>query len=517
MQLKTKLILLISLVICISYGITFYRTSSFQEDLVVKQATSQAKMLFNQIRITRQWVADHNGLFLVKASGVEPNPFLEPGEIQDSDGNWLVKRNPAMVTRELSLYAAKAGMGQFNVTSLQPLNPDNAPDDFERRSLVKFTAGVGEAVEIEYIDGMYRLRYMAPLLVDSQCLNCHARQGYSLGDIRGGMNVSVPMNWAYAEIKANNRMLLGIALATIIIVSLAIYLLFNSLVARRLKLLAEAMDRYPEQSFTAENEPDDEIGSLSKHFHKLCQRLETSQRELDATQEQVFQNAKQAALGRLVAGISHEINNPLSGMQNCIQTMQRSPDQVELQQRYLLLLDQGVERIKKTVQQLLNIGRKEPLEIKSGDIDLIIRDCVELLCLGHSNIAIDLQLHIDKKVMTGIEALRQVLVNLIGNAVQAIGAAGGVIKVRSRLVEESIVIEIFDTGAGVDPDHLDKIFEPFFTTKEVGEGTGLGLSISDSLIKRLGGYIQVKNCPAGGSCFSLIVPIASAGGTEETL
>ncbi|MCK4501487.1 MAG: hypothetical protein KAU22_00530, partial [Desulfuromonadales bacterium] len=79
MQLKTKLILLISLVICISYGITFYRTSSFQEDLVVKQATSQAKMLFNQIRITRQWVADHNGLFLVKTSGVETNPFLEPG------------------------------------------------------------------------------------------------------------------------------------------------------------------------------------------------------------------------------------------------------------------------------------------------------------------------------------------------------------------------------------------------------------------------------------------------------
>ena len=77
MQLRTKFILLIGLVICCSYGVTFYRTSSFQEELVVEQATRQAKMLFHQIRITRQWVADHNGLFFMKAPGVESNPFLE--------------------------------------------------------------------------------------------------------------------------------------------------------------------------------------------------------------------------------------------------------------------------------------------------------------------------------------------------------------------------------------------------------------------------------------------------------
>ncbi len=507
MQLKTKLILLISSVICVSYGITFYRTSTFQEELVVEQATQQAKMLFNQIRITRQWVSDHNGLFFVKVSGVEPNPFLEHGEIQDSHGNWLVKRNPAMVTRELSNYATKAGMGQFNVTSLKSLNPDNAPDDFERRSLLSFATGVSEAIEIEHLDGKYRLRYMAPLLVDSQCLNCHSKQGYAVGDIRGGMNVSVPMNWAYTKIKANNRMLLGIALTTIIIVSLAIYYLFNSLVARRLTLLAVAMDRYPKKIFTINGEGDDEIGTLSRHFSKLCRRLETSQQELSASQEQVFQNAKHAALGRLVAGISHEINNPLGGMQNCIQTMHRNMDQPELQQRYLGLLDQGVERIKKTVQQLLNIGREEPLEVKAGAVDQVIRECVELACMGQRNIEVDLHLTINQTVITGVEALRQVLVNLINNAVQAIGNRDGVIKVSSWWENSSMVIEITDSGSGIDPDHLDKIFEPFFTTKEVGEGTGLGLSVSHSLITRLGGEIKVKNCPDGGCCFRLTVPV----------
>ena len=313
-------------------------------------------------------------------------------------------------------------------------------------------------------------------------------------------------------------MLLGIALTTIIIVSLSIYLLFNSLVARRLKLLAGTMDRYPEQSFDdnfSDAESNDEIGVLNKHFHELCHRFETSQQDLDTTRELVFQNEKQAALGRLVAGISHEINNPLGGMQNCIQTMQRNMDQPDLQDRYLTLLEQGIKRIKGTVQQLLNIGRKEPLETKLGDVDQVIRDCLELSSMGLKNIQLDLQLKIDRPVTTGIEALRQVIMNLAGNAIQAIGAHEGTIKVASRLDNNSIYIEIADTGPGIDPAHLDNIFEPFFTTKEVGEGTGLGLSVSHSLIKRLNGEISVKNIPAGGACFTLILPLQQSTTVEE--
>ena len=513
MQLKTKFILLIGLIVCLSYGLTFYRTASFQEQLVVEQATRQAKMLFHQIRLTRQWIADHNGLFLVKEPGVEANPFLDQGEIQDAQGNWLVKRNPAMVTRELSLYAAKEGMGQFNVTSLRPVNPDNAPDDFERHTLKEFEQGRAEAVEIEKIAGNYRLRYMAPLLVDQRCLACHGRQGYKVGDIRGGMNVTVPMDWAFAEIHANNRLLLNIALATIVLVSLSIFVLFNSLVGRRLQRLATAMDNYPAQPFeppTQALEKNDEIGMLDKRFLQLCLRLEASQQELDKTREQVFQNEKLAALGRLVAGISHEINNPLGGMQNCIQTMQRNQDQPELQSRYLALLGQGVERIKNTVRQLLNIGRKEPLEISTGDVDRMIRDCVELTCMGHKNIEVHLDLNIAKPITIGIEALRQVVLNLAGNSVQAIGQQQGEIRVVSRLENNLLRLEIADSGPGIPVEHRAKIFEPFFTTKDVGEGTGLGLSVSHSLVKQLGGELSLKDDFARGACFSVVIPLKPA-------
>ena len=514
MQLRTKFILLIGLVICCSYGVTFYRTSSFQEELVVEQATRQAEMLFNQIRLTRQWVSDHNGLFFMKGPGVESNPFLDEGQILDARGNWLVKRNPAMVTRELSIYAAKAGMGQFNVTSLKLVNPANAPDEFERRTLRNFENGVGEVVEIEKIAGKYRLRYMAPLKVDDQCLQCHAKQGYKLGDIRGGMNVTIPMDLAFAEIRTNNRMLLNIALATIIIVALTIFFLFDILVAKRLKILAREMDQYPQRR-SSENllpsEEDDEIGTLAGHYRKLCQRLERSQEELDASREQVFQSEKQAALGRLVAGISHEINNPLGGMQNCIQTMKRSPDQPDLQVRYLNLLAQGVDRIKGTVQQLLNIGRKEPLEFRRGDVDAMIRDCLELTCMGMGRLAItvDLRLNVKKPVFVSMEALRQMVMNLAGNAVQAMGEKGGTLRATSRLKDGQLLIEIADTGPGIDPRHMDKIFEPFFTTKEVGEGTGLGLSVSHSLAKRMDGELTVRNGEQGGAIFTVTVPLTA--------
>ncbi len=518
MQLKTKFIIFVGLVTCCSFGVTFYRTSSFQEELVVEQATRQAKMLFDQIRITRQWVADHNGLFLVKGPGVEENPFLQQGQIRDEQGNWLVKRNPAMVTRELSAYAASEGMGQFNVTSLHPLNPDNAPDDFERRSLNQFDRGAAETVAIETFSGKHRLRYMAPLKVESTCLNCHTDPGYKIGDIRGGMSVSIPMDWAYAEIKTNNRLLLNIGLATIAIVSLTIFLLFDRLVVRRLKILARAMDQYPDRrefEGLLTRDPDDEIGTLAGHYRKLCQRLEQSQQELDATREQVFQSEKLAALGRLVAGLSHEINNPLGGMQNCIQTMKRSLDKPELQTRYLALLGQGVERIKGTVQQLLKIGRKEPLNIQRGDVDEMIRECLELTCMGRRRIRVDLQLGVGRPVVVGMEALRQVVMNLAGNAVQAMGPEGGTLTASSRIAEDALVIRISDTGPGIDPAHLDKIFEPFFTTKEVGEGTGLGLSVSYSLVDRMGGELNAHNAPAGGAVFTLSIPLPNETETTE--
>ena len=509
MQIKTKFIISISLVVILSYGVTFYRTSSFQEDLVVANAARQARMLYNQLRLTRQWVADHNGLFLMKDKGVVASPFLHDAEIETSDGNLLVKRNPAMVTRELSLYAAREGLGQFAVTSLQPINPANVPDDFEKRSLNSFESGLEEMIAIEEVEGEKRLRYIAPLVIVPSCLECHVEQGYEEGDIRGGLSVTIPVSWAYAEIKKNNLMLLFIAILTICLVSLILFMLVDSLVVRRVLLLENVMDRYPgtlsREDLSRLPVTRDEIGRLTTKFHDLCHRLEVSQEELKLTQEQVFQNEKLAALGRLVAGVGHEINNPLAGMMNCVKSMKESPDDMEQNRRYLPLLDKGLDRIKHTVRQLLNYGRREALHPQDVNVDDLIRECFELLGYGLKDIDLNFDLQLGRLYCLDVEALKQVVMNIGINAIHAM-PEGGSLSVSSRMDGEMIFLSFTDTGEGIDAENLKKIFDPFFTTKDVGKGTGLGLSVTYTLVHRMGGKIHVESEKNEGSCFTIELP-----------
>lgn len=514
MQLKTKFIIFIGAVVIISYGITFYRTSSFQEELVVAQASRQARMLHSQILLTRKWVADHNGIFLLKEEGVGPNPFLETPEIAIPGGQNLVQRNPAMVTRELSLYAAEAGLCSYGVTSLDPINPENTPDAFEARSLKSFQNGViQEVLEIENVGLGRQLRYIAPLYVENSCLECHAYQGYKVGDIRGGLSVTIPMESMFRSIQKNNQMLLFIAILTIIIVAVFLFLLVDLLVVRRIGFLAREMDRFPDDSTAGDGTQllkvqmgsNDEMGHLASKYQELRQRLIRSREDLRKTQEQVFQSEKLAALGRLVAGVGHEINNPLGGMLNCVKTMKESPEDKDQSQRYLGLIDKGLNRIKHTVHQLLNFGRMEPLQLKKVSVDPMISECLELLGYGIKHIEFKKQLELDKKVTIDGEALRQVVMNLSINAIHAM-PGGGVLTIHTWAESDSIHLQITDTGTGISKEDIQRIFDPFFTTKDVGEGTGLGLSVSYSLIERMGGNITVESKEGKGTSFHVVIP-----------
>ena len=510
MQLRTRFIIFIAAVVILAFGITFFRISYFQRRLVFDQAVTQARMLHRQIRLTRQWVADHNGLFILKKEGVKANPFLEDAEIRDSSGHWLVKRNPAMVTRELSLYAAEEGFCRYGVTSLHPINPANTPDEFEKNGLERFRRGAAEAIAVEEQDGHKILRYIAPLLVEESCLKCHGQQGYRIGDIRGGLSVSIPMDWAYAAIDHNNRLLLVIGISTVCLLSLVIFLFFEKLVGRRLAQLSRAMD-----DFSAEKDDidpltlpagGDEVGRLAASFSHLCQRLIHSRKELARTQEQVIQNEKQAALGRLVAGLGHEINNPLAGMLNCVKAMEDSPDDRSLQQRYLQLLTRGLNRIRHTVRQLLNFGRQEALHPQPVAVAELIRECCELLGYGMKNIDLRLDLNLPGHCLLDKEALKQVVMNIALNAVQAM-PHGGTLTVSGRTENDWLILEFQDTGLGISRENMDKIFEPFFTTKEVGQGTGLGLSVSYTLVRRMNGELSVSSEEGRGSCFRIRLPL----------
>ena len=507
MRLRTKFLILVGLVVLVSFGVTFYRTSEFQNELLIGQAERQARMLAKQLVLTRKWVAEHNGVFVIQKPGVAANPFLDTPQIRDDEGQTYVKRNPAMVTRELSEMASHVDFCRFRVTSLMPLNPANSPDDFERVSLESFERGTPEVFHIQRQGKSRILRYMTPLIVEESCLACHVEQGYKQGDIRGGLSITIPIAWADQTIAGNNRMLLVIAGITVFVVGVTIYLLIDMLVVRRLNLLSRAMEQFPDTAPESAALPKgtDEISALAAKFRQLGKRLLASQDELEKTREQIYQAEKMAALGRLAAGIAHEVNNPLGGMRNCVKSIIESPGDRELLDRYLALLNKGLLRIEDTMRKLLNFGRTEKLKIREVAINDLVEECIALLEYRLKNITKVLDLQLTGMQLVDVESLKQIIMNIALNSVQAM-PGGGTLTIRTAATRDHYTILFADTGPGIAEEHMPYSFDPFFTTKDIGEGTGLGLSVTYSLVKRLGGVIKVENNPEKGCSFLVEIP-----------
>ncbi len=465
-------------------------------------------MLYKQILLTRQWASDHNGLFVLKKKGVEANPFLNLPIVTDGQGQTYYLRNPAMITRELSTYAKRDGLGYFRVTSLNPVNPQNMPDEFEKVSLNAFAHGTEEVVDVDVSDMGRVVRFMAPLLVTESCLGCHAQHGYKKGDIRGGLSISIPISWADTLIRRNVHTLILIGVASIFFVTVALFLMFESLIVHRISRLTQAMDSFPESPPAEYLLPSifrDELDSVSDNFVLFCDRLKKSQEELLKTKAQAHLSEKMASLGILSAGIAHEVNNPLGGMLNCVKSMRENPEDRELTERYLPLLDKGLRQIEMIMRQLLNFGRTEPLNARKIDLRVLFSECTQLLSYKLRNIELDTNISVTKDHLLDAEALKQIIINIGLNAIQAM-QNGGKLTIDCREEDDKLVVRFQDTGLGIPEKNLPHIFDPFFTTKDVGEGTGLGLAVTYSLVLRMHGTIAVDSTPDVGTLFTITIP-----------
>ena len=256
---------------------------------------------------------------------------------------------------------------------------------------------------------------------------------------------------------------------------------------------------------------DTEIGSVGI-FSDLRERLRI-RKELEQAKIQLMQAEKIASVGRLAAGVAHEINNPLSGillyadilMNDLADNPQWSADLKEI-------IDQTL-RCKHIVTRLLEFSRQSVGQRVLYDINTIIERSVELLArqalFQDVEFGIDLQPDIPE-MMGDPGQLQQVFTNLIINAGGAMNGKGRIV-ITSRFDAdcEEVSLQFADTGLGISPEVQDKIFEPFFTTKRPGEGTGLGLSVAYGIIQQHGGTIEVKNSHAGGALFTITLPLES--------
>jgi len=203
------------LVVGLCVSAIFLALAMRSKTLLFDQMVAQARAHFQSIVITRKWSAQHGGVYVIKRPGMQSNPYLETPDIEIADGRVLTLKNPALMTREISELANENNIFTFRITSLHPLNPDNTPDSFETIALREFEAGVNEYVITEKTPKGERLRYMAPLFVEQSCLTCHAHQGYSVGQVRGGISVSLSIEEVNKALRQNNLIIAGLNLVTV--------------------------------------------------------------------------------------------------------------------------------------------------------------------------------------------------------------------------------------------------------------------------------------------------------------
>ncbi|MGI6656259.1 MAG: sensor histidine kinase [Desulfobulbus sp.] len=248
----------------------------------------------------------------------------------------------------------------------------------------------------------------------------------------------------------------------------------------------------------------------------LVQRIERIDQEQVVINEQMAHIEKMANIGRLAAGIAHEINNPLQLIQMQAGWIgelleEENPEHLANLEEYrnsISRIRQHVERAGTITRRLLGFSRKLSAR---GEVDLneLIHETISFLqSEARSNnitIALDLAPSLPS-VHTDGSLVQQVLLNLIKNSLDAVGA-GGQVDIHTMPSATHVSVQIGDNGPGIKPEVLEKIWEPFFTTKETGKGTGLGLSIVHDIANKLGGTVQVENRASGGAMFTFTLPI----------
>ncbi|HXI03989.1 MAG TPA: PAS domain S-box protein, partial [Candidatus Saccharimonadales bacterium] len=227
------------------------------------------------------------------------------------------------------------------------------------------------------------------------------------------------------------------------------------------------------------------------------------------------QAEKMSAVGQLIAGVAHELNNPLAGVLGYAQLLLDVPGNERIR-RGLESINREADRCKKIVHNLQTFARKHKPEVEEVDLNAVLMSTLELRAYQMKVDNIDVVADLDEDLpvtLADAHQLRQVFLNVIINAHQAMTARGGRgrLTLRTRRKGHEISIEISDNGPGIGESVLGKIFDPFFTTKEVGQGTGLGLSICYGIVNEHGGRITADNLPEGGARFILTFPVRAPG------
>ncbi|NVN99464.1 MAG: DUF3365 domain-containing protein [Geobacteraceae bacterium] len=563
----------------------------------------------------RAWAARMGGVY-VPIDKAAPNPHLvvQGRDVTTTDGRHLTLINPAYMTRmvfEDMRTSSQRGI-LSKLTSLKPLNPVNAPDEWERAALDAFEQeGIVERSQITAIEGKPYMRLISRFVTEKPCLKCHEHQGYKEGDVRGGITISIPLSEYYSSEVRERGFMIGGFMLLWALVSWGILSASRKYAEYENRLL-QSEERFRTvcdwtqdweywvnpsgnleyispscEKFTGYSVADfsitpsllmDVVHADDRHLYAahrcsaireisgsdelkfriirkdgeirwiqhLCRSVvrdnvnlgrRVSNRDITdlvhAAQErqkielQLLQSQKLESLGILAGGIAHDFNNILMAIIGNAELarMRVSPDSPAIGN--LQQIDQAACRAADLAKQMLAYSGKGNFLIETLDLNLLLEEMLPMLEVSISKKAL-LRLN-QAPQLPAVDAdatqLRQIIMNMVINASEAIGDDNGEIAITTGFMECDkaylkdfwldeglaegmyVFLVVTDSGCGMDKDTMSKLFDPFFTTKFTGRG--LGMAAVQGIVRGHKGGIKVYSNPGQGSTFQVLLPVSS--------
>lgn len=466
-------------------------------------AITEARAAWFTDQTYRQWVISKGGIYVPVSKQYPPSPYLShipERDIATPSGKKLTLINSSYMVRQVHSISSLSNVAKVHITSLKPLRPQNNADKWETQSLLAFEKGEKELYSFSQINDMSYLRLMRPMVTTKECLKCHAQQGYQVGDIRGGVSVSVPFAPYEQASNIQKRSLFFwhslIALFGVIILFLAL----NKIRSHEM-LLEKALDD--------SKQANEQVKEFNKTLEQRVKDEVNKSRQKDLL---LIQQSRLASMGEMIHNIAHQWRQPLNALAVILSNIQDDYKYNELNdQRLSSAVDKSqmiLNQMSSTIDDFRDFFRSDK-EAKSFLMEDIVADAMVVIdaSLKNNNIAISTELQQPLTCYGFPTQMAQVILNLLTNSKDAMKERhiqNGIITIRSWKDENSVITTICDNGGGIDESIIDKIFDPYFTTKE--SGSGIGLYMSQMIVERNhNGTVSVAN-HENGVCFTISLP-----------
>ncbi|MGA9406114.1 MAG: ATP-binding protein [Bacteroidota bacterium] len=389
-------------------------------------------------------------------------------------------------------------------------------------------------------DGSRRLTMITPIYNEPSCSQgvCHAHPAET--KVLGVLDVALDLDRVDKEVANVRNSVFAVTGVEILLIALFIIFFTRNFVDIPIRKLIDGTRAVSAMNLDQpiDIKASEELSVLAKSFNTMRERLKRSIDEnvqftqsletkvdertaqLKAAHQKLLQSDRLASLGQLSASVAHEINNPLSGVLNLSMLMQRilkdngiPPDRIEEFRKYLSQVVNETSRVGHIVSDLLAFSRRSKPQSSIADLNGIVKTTLALISHKLKLMNVETELTLEQQlpaVQCDGSQMQQVVLNLVMNGAEAtLSKGGGKVSINTRSVpkENSVILEVQDTGDGISPENLSKIFDPFFTTKGEGKGVGLGLAVVYGIVEAHRGDIEVKSKPGEGTTFIVTLPL----------